>query len=212
MNTRARVLAAYGNCCAYCGSPGPLEIDHVHGGGNVHRAAIKVKLERWLAQQYETTGYWPPGYQLLCRKCHDKKSGRIGAMPPRKGSSQLNVSLPEELLIQLTALAQMEGFDGSRSKVIETALRTLVECTGAQTAVDTMHQHFSALRADVLAIVQGTEAIVQQLNTRLAHLEQQSTALHEAYASLRGDLLKAYDRVVARQETSRGLLGKIGLK
>jgi len=212
MNTRERVLGAYGGCCAYCGSPGPLEIDHIRGGGNVHRANIKVKLETWLTRQYETNGFYPPDFQLLCKTCHDRKSGRIGAMPPRKGSGQLNVSLPEELLLQVTALAQMEGFDGSRSKVIETALRALVEGTGAQTATDALHQHFSALRADVLAIVQGTEAIVQQLNTRLAHLEQQCTALHEAYASLRGDLLQAYDRVIARQETPRGLLGKIGLK
>ena len=66
MNARQRVIAALGGRCAWCQSTaGPFEIDHIHGGGNHHRAQIRVPLERWLAREYHRPRVtWPCGQNL----------------------------------------------------------------------------------------------------------------------------------------------------
>src|SRR5215813_15095322 len=48
MNARQRVIAALGCRCAWCQSTTGREIDHLHGGGNQHRAQIRLPLTIWL--------------------------------------------------------------------------------------------------------------------------------------------------------------------
>lgn len=71
---RLEVLAAYGGKCACCGEHHHefLVIDHIHGGGNRHRAYLKTKgvantvaLYRWL----QRNGY-PSGFRVLCHRCN----------------------------------------------------------------------------------------------------------------------------------------------
>lgn len=64
---REDVFNAYGRACACCGitEPAFLTIDHIHGGGRRHRAAVKRGLYRWLRQQ----GF-PDGYRTLCWNCN----------------------------------------------------------------------------------------------------------------------------------------------
>ena len=53
MNARQRVIAALGGRCAWCQSTaGPFEIDHIHGGGNQHRAQLHANLANWLCREY----------------------------------------------------------------------------------------------------------------------------------------------------------------
>jgi hypothetical protein len=71
----------YGGCCACCRADyvGFLEIDHVEGGGNVHRRRLLVEgkdLYLWLKGQ----GY-PSGYRPLCHNCHTEVT-RSGSCSP----------------------------------------------------------------------------------------------------------------------------------
>lgn len=68
---RAACLEAYGGKCACCGESTQefLAIDHVDGGGNAHRRAIKAggyQFYLWLAKQ----GYPSGCYRLLCHNCN----------------------------------------------------------------------------------------------------------------------------------------------
>lgn len=77
-------LGAYGQDCACCGEKAPefLAIDHVHGGGNRHRAEIGVagsKFYVWLRKN----GF-PPGYRVLCHNCNIAM-GHYGYCPHQEG-------------------------------------------------------------------------------------------------------------------------------
>lgn len=70
---RQKVLAYYSPssppCCACCGTREDLTIDHINGGGNEHRKEIGVAFfPAWLVKEN-----FPPGYQVLCRKCNTSK-------------------------------------------------------------------------------------------------------------------------------------------
>jgi hypothetical protein len=145
MNVRQRVIAALGGRCAWCQSTAGLEIDHMHGGGNQHRAQIRLPLATWLVREHTRLGSWPTGFQLLCQACHDRKSGRRPAMPPRKGATALNISLPDHLASQLAVLAAAPEHHNSKSQVLETALRAFLEGGANLTALDTVHQQLSTL-------------------------------------------------------------------
>jgi hypothetical protein len=54
MRGRERVLRAYGGRCRWCRAPGPLQIDHVFGGGTAHRKALGVPPFTWLHPWDET--------------------------------------------------------------------------------------------------------------------------------------------------------------
>jgi hypothetical protein len=58
-----------------------LAIDHVHGGGNKHRAAIgtNVRMHDWLLQQG-----LPDGYRVLCHNCN-LSHGYYGYCPHQSG-------------------------------------------------------------------------------------------------------------------------------
>jgi len=65
---REAALDHYGGKCACCGEDRYefLAIDHIDGGGEDHRKAIKrIPIERWLKNR----GY-PSGFRVLCHNCN----------------------------------------------------------------------------------------------------------------------------------------------
>lgn len=72
----ALVLARYGQACACCGTADDLTIDHINGDGAAHRLALYGdpcagtgdRFHRWLI-----ANHFPPGYQVLCRRCGSSK-------------------------------------------------------------------------------------------------------------------------------------------
>jgi hypothetical protein len=70
---RARILAHYGETCAYDNADcsGGLEIDHMNGGGNEHRKEVGrgTGFYRWLVKNS-----FPEGLQTLCRYHNHAKS------------------------------------------------------------------------------------------------------------------------------------------
>ncbi len=71
---RLRVLEHYGGICARCGETDVkfLALDHVNGGGNVHR----IKIGRWGTSFYrwiQTQGF-PEGYRIMCHNCNIKSA------------------------------------------------------------------------------------------------------------------------------------------
>jgi hypothetical protein len=196
MTVRQRVLAAYGAKCAWCQTTtGPFEIDHVHGGGNQHRRALAgEKLERWLWRQYQQSGSYPSGFEILCKPCHDRKSGR---MPAAKDKASVRFSLPEGVL----QAAQKARPDlKTQSAVVEIALRKLAEGAQAGAAVDLtdVHQHLAQVGTDLLQAVQDLRQDVREAGRQDAlrfaaletRLEQTDRRLH--------DLTLAYDRLSGR--------------
>jgi hypothetical protein len=71
---QALVFNHYGWRCACCGTAAKLSIDHVNGGGKVHREALfgrsAVSVEFYLLLIAEN---FPAGYQTLCRSCNASK-------------------------------------------------------------------------------------------------------------------------------------------
>lgn len=65
------VFAHYGSVCACCGESHRefLTIDHIDGGGNLHRAAIKRNGGMWFYGWLRRQGY-PAGYRTLCLNCN----------------------------------------------------------------------------------------------------------------------------------------------
>jgi hypothetical protein len=111
MNARQEAIRRLGGACVWCGCDDPtsLEIDHIaQGTGNQHRREINTKLEYWL----KARGYPRALVQLLCRRCHDLKSGRIARIPPGKGSQDVHISLRDDLVERLTVLASAPGMTG----------------------------------------------------------------------------------------------------
>src|SRR5262245_20697055 len=110
-SARARVIEAYGSRCVWCGATTDLEIDHLdQGTGNAHRKAIGMKIEYWLVREFERTGEWPTLVRLLCRPCHNRRSGRIPRMPTKPGTQQHNIVLDETMSRQLIALASAPDY------------------------------------------------------------------------------------------------------
>jgi len=78
---RRRAIVRYGGMCACCGEKTEefLTIDHVKGGGNLHRKMNKIragdKTYRWLEREG-----WPEGFQVLCYNCN-MTIGHYGRCP-----------------------------------------------------------------------------------------------------------------------------------
>ena len=191
MPVRERVLAAYGGQCACCQThDAPLEIDHIDGGGNVHRRQIAMRLDVWLWRQYQTTGKWPPGYQILCKPCHSRKSNR---MPPKEGKKQLNIHLPDELAMQLTALSA--AHEGSKSKVLELALRAQIEGTFLHSATDGFHQALASAHTRVQSALEVLTQQLTLLSSLVQGLDNRLRALEDRDDKRYGSLLEAFDRL-----------------
>ena len=64
------VLDHYGYICACCKETNPLmlTIDHVAGGGNVHRKELKQSSNEWL-KIVKQEGF-PDTYRVLCWNCN----------------------------------------------------------------------------------------------------------------------------------------------
>jgi Arc/MetJ-type ribon-helix-helix transcriptional regulator len=153
MTLRQRVRHLYAARCAWCQSTTRgLEYDHVLDDGKGHRREIgreTAALERWLWQAYQQTGFPSPRIQLLCWRCHGRRSGRFPPMPARPGAQQHNVTLDQQLSDQLIALAAKGQYQGSKSAVVTEALRLLLEGTTSETVVDGLHQQISVLHSAV---------------------------------------------------------------
>lgn len=68
----------YGICPCGENRPDVLEIDHINEGGQDHRREIVPKHGRVYMPAWLKKNNYPPGYQMLCRLCHDKKGGFVG--------------------------------------------------------------------------------------------------------------------------------------
>jgi hypothetical protein len=70
---KLETIRAYGSKCELCGETYPefMTIDHIHGGGNKHRALVGEahKFRSWLKQQ----GWPKDAYRLLCANCNCSK-------------------------------------------------------------------------------------------------------------------------------------------
>ncbi len=82
LRLRLAVLSHYGGCCACCGEAEPafLVIDHINGGGNIHRrelgnAGRGSAFYQWLRNQN-----YPSGYRVLCQNCNSAM-GLYGKCP-----------------------------------------------------------------------------------------------------------------------------------
>jgi hypothetical protein len=79
LEIRDMVLERMGGKCACCGEREPLflTIDHVNGGGAIHRRQIgKTDMWKWL---YHND--FPEGFQILCFNCNAGKHRNGGRCP-----------------------------------------------------------------------------------------------------------------------------------
>jgi hypothetical protein len=162
MNARQRVLAALGGRCAWCQSTtGPFEIDHIHGGGTQHRVQIRMPLERWLVRAYQRTGVWPVGYQVLCKACHDRKSGRRLTMPAKQGNTRQNLSLPEDLVGALKVAAMQRG--EPLSTVVTAAIRAYLEGSASQTLLEDLQQRLTVQGQALAALEHAVKVLTLEV-------------------------------------------------
>ena len=78
---RDEVFQAYGGyACACCGETEPkfLCIDHVNGGGNLHRKekGVRSGIYHWLRRMH-----FPPGFRVLCQNCNWGRDQNGGVCP-----------------------------------------------------------------------------------------------------------------------------------
>lgn len=92
LDRKIKVFCHYSNsnipycACCKCTQIEFLSIDHLNGGGNRHRKAIKawgVLFYSWLIRNK-----YPPEYQVLCHNCNLAK-GFLGICPHEKVRKQL---------------------------------------------------------------------------------------------------------------------------
>lgn len=79
---KIEVINHYGGKCNCCGESEIyfLTIDHIEGGGNIHRKKIGTKsMTYWLKMKK-----FPQGYQVLCFNCNCGRSINKGICPHKK--------------------------------------------------------------------------------------------------------------------------------
>ena len=87
LRLRDQVLNHYGRACKCCGSTRALQMDHIDGGGNIHRREIGGgQLYPWLIKN----GF-PSGYQPLCANCNFAKGH--GGCPHQTGEARRSTTV-----------------------------------------------------------------------------------------------------------------------
>jgi 5-methylcytosine-specific restriction endonuclease McrA len=218
MTARERALQGLGGRCAWCGRTQDLEFDHVEGGqgqGNRHRLTLKqTKIYYWVLDQFAKDKRWPTSVQLLCTRCHDKKSGRL-PMSAGRGQKALNINLPDALAAQLAVLAAGPDHH-TKSGVIEAALRAYLEGSAQQTVLDQVHRRLDTLTQAVKELTQHLAQPVpvpKALEDRLEMLErqqrQQTADLTRLLQGIHTDLKAVSDALTGRLEpTTKGWFGR----
>ena len=79
---KRKVLEHYGKACACCGERALafLTIDHVYGGGGLHRRLLVRGRGGEEFYRYLIRKRFPAGYQVLCFNCNSAK-GFYGQCP-----------------------------------------------------------------------------------------------------------------------------------
>ena len=82
---RAKVLTAYGGCCACCGETTPdfLTLDHINNDGAEHRRQIIGSRGGSVIYRWAHVNNYPPVLQLLCYNCNCSKA-YYGSCPHRR--------------------------------------------------------------------------------------------------------------------------------
>jgi hypothetical protein len=132
-------------------------------------------------------------------------------MPARKGADDIHISLPSQLHSALVTLASQPEYEGSKSRVIESALHMFIDQAVNMTAIDTFHQRLSAEMAGVRTIFQEALDSIKALAEEVALLRQTVTA-SEARQVAAGreqerrwaDLVGAYDALRATPTVKAG--------
>jgi len=70
---RQLVLDHYGRSCACCGATDQLTVDHIDGGGKLHRAEIGSFKAGHLMNTWLVKNNFPEGFQILCLSCNASK-------------------------------------------------------------------------------------------------------------------------------------------
>jgi hypothetical protein len=182
----------------WCHSPGPLEIDHIGGGGNQHRAQIGIKLHVWVWREYERTGFAPAMLQTLCRRCHDIKSGRI-PMPAREGATSVQITFPNDLVEALSKRASLPEYKDSKSAVVVQAVTEWLKDTPNETLITALHQRLDSLTDHLITVHTALEHMAATMRAHTAQIQ----GLEEALQRQRQELVSAYDRVRTRTQTNR---------
>jgi hypothetical protein len=183
MTARQEAIAHYGGRCAYCGSTDRLELDHLQQGtGNTHRRQIQTKLAYWLKAQG-----WPDGIvQLLCKRCHDLKSGRIRTMPPRKGTTDLHVAIRDDVAQQLAVLAAAPG--STKAEIVEAALLAHISGGASEALLAGVHQRLDTLTSQVTTTLTELAQVITTLQGEVKNLtgrlDQQDRRYEEVKATV----------------------------
>ncbi|MBW2645112.1 MAG: hypothetical protein JRE23_02835 [Deltaproteobacteria bacterium] len=107
---RMKCIEHYGGKCACCGESHYefLAIDHINGGGRVHRASLGTKsFHRWLIKNN-----FPEGFRVLCHNCN-QSFGLYGYCPhenltpeeikKRKGNATILRGMSKEEILENVA-------------------------------------------------------------------------------------------------------------
>jgi len=194
---RLQALRHYGGDpprCVWCGCDdvAQLEIDHIIGGqgqGNAHRNEIRGKLEYWLKRNH-----YPPGYDVLCRVCHARKSAdeREVIMPSRNGAREIWGNSDEALATQIEALAAKS----SKSGVLEQALTAYVSGNGQQAGMagvlKRLHEHTAA--------IEQLDQTMQRVEGQIARMDDRLTKIEHRQAEIMDVLRRIWDDHQATQK------------
>jgi predicted transcriptional regulator len=126
-------------------------------------------------------------------------------MPPRKGTEDVHISLPTDLLERLTVLASAPGM--TRSKVMEAALQQHVEQGASETLLAGLHQRIDTLvhtMAEVTKAVHALDVKIGGLSSRVDAQAQKFQSFIEAVHSLYD-----HEKAARNGQAKGGLLGSI---
>ena len=135
-------------------------------------------------------------------------------MPAREGAKNVNVAIPEHLLLPLEKKATDTEYAKSKSKVICAALESFLGGTPEINAVDQFHQHLASVFSQVVEHLQTQEHASQQRDEILqSALHNITTALAGLQARIdtlerrQGELIASYDRL-KNSQTTRGFFSR----